>query len=305
MNRPDVGARKPELVVLIGPAGAGKSTWAAARYQPHQVHSLDGLRAVVADDECDQDATADARTILAAIVDARLSRRLTTVVDATSTSAADRAWLLALAARHQVPAAAVVFLAPLQVCLARQAGRPGPAPGRRWGRAVPAAVVRDQHAHTLDSLNTLRAEGFTRIVHVDVDQEEPMPDPGTPVPDTVLQAHNSYVDPAGWRWESDVRLTGPHRQPNTVVLVALAADHSHWMSQASADTPAARAEAWSRLEALLAADLAGRDGCRAGDPLTRDDDPARCRWCGIAVDAHELPADVGAGATYQAPRLCS
>lgn len=84
-----------------------------------------------------------------------------------------------------------------------------------------------------------------------------------------------------------------------MVLVALAPDHSHWMSQGSADDPAARAEAWSRLEAALATDLATRDGCRAGVPLTRDDDPDRCPWCGIAVDAHELPADVGAGATYQ------
>ncbi|WP_235437514.1 AAA family ATPase [Micromonospora sp. RV43] len=76
----------PQLVVLIGAAGAGKSTWAAARYRPSQVVSLDALRAVVADDECDQDATADAVALLMTIVNARLSRRLTTVVDATRPS---------------------------------------------------------------------------------------------------------------------------------------------------------------------------------------------------------------------------
>ncbi|MEU6077590.1 AAA family ATPase [Micromonospora sp. NPDC047074] len=119
-------------------------SWAAAHYRPHQVYSLDWLRAVVSDDECDQDATADALTLLTAILHTRLARRLTTVVDATSSSVANRAWLLALAAEHGVPAVAVVVTAPLDVCLARQAARPGPAPGRRWGRAVPITYV-DNH----------------------------------------------------------------------------------------------------------------------------------------------------------------
>lgn len=162
----DANTTAPQLVVLIGPAGAGKSTWAGAHYQPHQVHSLDQLRAVVSDDECDQDATADALVLLTAILHTRLARRLTTVVDATSTSVADRAWLLGIAAEHQVPAVAVTFTTPLEVCLARQAARPGPAPGRRWGRAVPAAAVTTQHADTHAALATLRAEGFTHVTEI-------------------------------------------------------------------------------------------------------------------------------------------
>ncbi|MBQ1076402.1 AAA family ATPase [Micromonospora sp. C31] len=162
----DANTTAPQLVVLIGPAGAGKSTWAAAHYQPHQVHSLDQLRAVVSDDECDQDATADALVLLPAILHTRLARRLTTVVDATSTSVADRAWLLGIAAEHQVPAVAVVVTTPLEVCLARQAARPGPAPGRRWGRAVPAAVVATQHADTRAALATLHTEGFTHVTEI-------------------------------------------------------------------------------------------------------------------------------------------
>ncbi|SCL21263.1 AAA family ATPase [Micromonospora aurantiaca (nom. illeg.)] len=160
------GAAGPELVVLIGAAGAGKSTWAAARYRMSQVVSLDALREVVADDENDQDATADAVALLLAIVDARLSRRLTTVVDATNGVAAERAELLAIADRHQVPAAAVVFGTALETCLARQRRRPVALPGRRWGRAVPDSVVRNQHQRTQDSLATLTAEGFARVVQV-------------------------------------------------------------------------------------------------------------------------------------------
>lgn len=156
----------PELVVLVGPSGAGKSTWAAARYRREQVHSLDGLRLLVADDECDQDATGDARTVLTAILDARLSRRLTTVVDATNAAPADRAWLLAIAGRHHMPATAVVFTTALQACLDRQAQRSGPATGRRWGRAVPADVVRAQHARVQASLTGLAAEGFARVTEI-------------------------------------------------------------------------------------------------------------------------------------------
>ncbi|WP_018256022.1 AAA family ATPase [Salinispora mooreana] len=157
----------PELVVLVGPAGAGKSTWAAARYRTSQVVSLGALREVVADDENDQDATADAVALLLAIVDARLSRQLTTVVDATNGVAAERAELLAIAARHQMPAIAVVIDTTLDRCLDRQRQRPGPLPGRRWGRAVPDSVVRNQHQRTVASLDTLTAEGFVQVRRVD------------------------------------------------------------------------------------------------------------------------------------------
>ncbi|MDG4761235.1 AAA family ATPase [Micromonospora sp. WMMD710] len=95
-----------------------------------------------------------------AIVNTRLSRRLTTVVDATNGVPAERAELLSAAVRHQVPAAAVVFGTPLETCLDRQRHRPVALPGRRWCRAVPDSVVRNQHQRTWDSLATLTAEGF-------------------------------------------------------------------------------------------------------------------------------------------------
>ncbi|RAO26101.1 Protein-serine/threonine phosphatase [Micromonospora noduli] len=110
--------------------------------------------------------TADAVALLLAIVDARLSRWLTTVVDATNGVAAERAELLAAAGRHQVPAAAVVFSTPLETCLARQRHRPLALPGRRWGRAVPDSVVRNQHQRTLASLATLTAEGFAQVLTI-------------------------------------------------------------------------------------------------------------------------------------------
>jgi predicted kinase len=165
------GVHAPALVLLIGAAGSGKSTLARAHYRPEQIVSLDALRGVVADDENDQDATADAVYLLHAIVAARLSRGLTTVVDATNGVPAERATLLTIAARHAVPGAAVVVDTDLDTCLARQHDRPGPAPGRRWGRAVPESVVRNQHARTRASLAALPGEGVTTIVHLQPSHE--------------------------------------------------------------------------------------------------------------------------------------
>ncbi|WP_368856912.1 AAA family ATPase [Micromonospora echinofusca] len=78
-------------MVLIGPPGAGKSTYAANRWETDRVLSLDQLRLVAAGNVYAPDATADLRTILRD--SSRPSRRSTTVVDATNTHAADREWL--------------------------------------------------------------------------------------------------------------------------------------------------------------------------------------------------------------------
>lgn len=153
----------PALVVLIGVAGSGKSTY-AARWPAQQVLSLDALRAAVADDECDQDATGDAAAVLHAIAAARLRRRLTTVIDATNVEAGVREHLVALATAHGMPAVAVVVLdVPLEVCRARNAARPGPRAGARWGRRVPDEVLVAQHEHLHASLPALRDEGFAEI----------------------------------------------------------------------------------------------------------------------------------------------
>lgn len=73
----------PALIVLIGAAGAGKSTWAST-WPDTQVLELDWFRALVSDDAGCQEATADAAFALQAVLEARLARRRTTVVDATS-----------------------------------------------------------------------------------------------------------------------------------------------------------------------------------------------------------------------------
>lgn len=154
------------LIVMIGAAGAGKSTLAAQGW-PGQVLSLDALRDLVSGDECDQDATADAVAVLHALVAARLRRKVTTVVDATNVTPAARRPLLDLASAHRAAAIAVVVDTPLPVALARNAARPGPRPGARWGRRVPDQAIHTQHRALRSSLPRLRAEGFTEIRRID------------------------------------------------------------------------------------------------------------------------------------------
>ena len=135
----------------VGPAGAGKSTWAAARFRATQVVSSDALRAVVADDPTDQGATGDAFRLLHAIVRARLKRGLTAVVDATNLTEGARRPLLAAAAAAGRPAVAVVFDVPLDICLARNASR--------TDRVVPDDVVRLHHAQLPAAIAGLRHAG--------------------------------------------------------------------------------------------------------------------------------------------------
>lgn len=155
------------LVVLVGPPGSGKSTLAGEIWEPDQVLSLDALRRVISGDECDQSATPDAVAALHALTAARLSRQLTTVIDATNVNARFREPLLAIARDHDVPATALVVSAPLAVCLARNSTRPGPQAGQRWGRRVPGDVIRAHHQMMTASLPALRAEGFAQVIVYD------------------------------------------------------------------------------------------------------------------------------------------
>jgi protein phosphatase len=145
------------LVVLIGPAGAGKTTFAHARFRPTEVVSSDACRALVADRESDLSATPDAFEVLRLVASLRLRRRRLTVVDAVSARPADRRSLLALALARDSAAVAVVLDLPEEVCVARDHARPGRTVGPRAIAAQRAAIQR--------SLPGLRDEGFA-AVHV-------------------------------------------------------------------------------------------------------------------------------------------
>ncbi|HEY8987503.1 MAG TPA: AAA family ATPase, partial [Candidatus Limnocylindrales bacterium] len=77
----EVGA--PWLVVLIGAAGAGKTTVARRLFAPDELLSSDELRAAVSGDAADQRATRPAFAILHRELGNRLAAGRLIVVDAT------------------------------------------------------------------------------------------------------------------------------------------------------------------------------------------------------------------------------
>jgi predicted kinase len=114
----------PSLVVLVGAAGAGKSTFAARHFAPGDVLSSDAFRAIVSGNEADQRGTRTAFSILHREVSRRLAAgRL--VVDATNVELHARRALLARAAFAEVPAVAIVLALPAAIVHARNAGRTG------------------------------------------------------------------------------------------------------------------------------------------------------------------------------------
>ncbi|MEP7379954.1 MAG: AAA family ATPase [Chloroflexota bacterium] len=145
----------PALVLLIGPAGAGKSTFAAAHFQPVEIVSSDHLRGLLSNDPADQSASAEAFRILVLMVSGRLKRRLTTVIDATSLLAANRSRYRAIAARHGVPVIAVAFDLPVATFFARNR--------ERSGRVVSEEVVERQVDQMVRALTSLPAEHYAAL----------------------------------------------------------------------------------------------------------------------------------------------
>ncbi|WP_380170159.1 polynucleotide kinase-phosphatase [Kineococcus sp. DHX-1] len=145
------------LVVLVGTSGSGKSTFARTHFLATEVLSSDVCRGLVADDENDQSATADAFDVLGFIAGKRLAAGRLTVVDATNVQPSARRSLVDLARSHDVLPVAVVLDVPLDVCAARNA--------ERTDRSFGAHVLRRQRADLQRGLKSLQREGF-RVVHV-------------------------------------------------------------------------------------------------------------------------------------------
>lgn len=146
------------LVVLCGPAGCGKSTWATRHFAPTQIVSSDACRALVSDDPVNQGATPHAFQLLKFVIHKRLDLRRLTVADATSLKRQDRKQLLSIARRFNFLAALVVFDIPLDLCLRRNSGR---------DRVVPRHAIDSQYALLQATLRTVDSEGFDSVYVLD------------------------------------------------------------------------------------------------------------------------------------------
>ncbi|WP_438494383.1 AAA family ATPase [Streptomyces asiaticus] len=138
----------------MGIPGCGKSTFAARCPASWRV-CLDEYRLAATDDMTDQTATPAAAQIQDLLLDARLARGRTTLVDSTNIHAHVRAGLLARARYWQRPIAAALLDVPLATAQYQNAER---------DRVVPGHVLSEMHAQ-LPTVDQLRSEGFT-VVHL-------------------------------------------------------------------------------------------------------------------------------------------
>ena len=193
----------PALLVLVGPAGSGKSHFALSRYRSAEIVSSDDLRAVVGSGPHDLSASDEAFALLERIVAARLARGLTTVVDTLGLDRDRRtAWLQAARAAG-LPAVAVVIDTPEAENRRRNLDRP---------YAVPASALATQRRRFRDVREEIDEEGWD-VVHV-VTPDGPSTDEPTtgiapPVSEDRVSSQGLEIvlqlsrfpwgeDPAGW-----------------------------------------------------------------------------------------------------------
>jgi predicted kinase len=152
----DVSERS--VVLLVGAAGSGKSTFARRHFPADAIISSDSFREAIAGDAADQRHNGPVFKALHRALEGRLAAGRLAVIDATNLTAAARREIRERARLTGTPVIAIVFDLPAEVVRRQNAARPG--------RHVPDAIV-ERHlarlAVTLDR-GTLEAEGYARVV---------------------------------------------------------------------------------------------------------------------------------------------
>jgi predicted kinase len=142
---------RPSLVVLVGAIGAGKTTWALRNFPSNEVVSLSTLRGAVGENDDDRKATGVAYELLERIIDVRLGRGLSVVVDTDGLDDGRRSRWLTVARASSVPTRAVLFTTDVETCLSRDARRPSP---------HPATIIRRQAARCTEMRPVLEHQGY-------------------------------------------------------------------------------------------------------------------------------------------------
>lgn len=157
-NTPHIDPAGPSIVVLVGLAGVGKSTWAKARYPGEQVCSSDAMRKLVSDSEAHQGATPQAWHMVKELVKMRLALGKRAVIDGTHVKPEDRRAWVKLARELDVPTQVVWFDLDVKESLERQQER---------ARKVPQRALERQLKDMGPRLESrLREEGWSAILRV-------------------------------------------------------------------------------------------------------------------------------------------
>jgi len=144
----------PCLIVLVGPSGAGKSTWAMGSFRETEIVSSDRLRGMVGVGEDDQQASKPAFSLLEQIVEERVGRKLTTVIDTLGYHQESRQRWVGLAHNAGIPAYAIIFDTPPEEVAERNSQR---------ARSVPKTVLTKQLSRMRAVIPELADDGFDQV----------------------------------------------------------------------------------------------------------------------------------------------
>ena len=107
------------LLVLCGPAGSGKSTFATQRFTATTIVSSDHCRAMICDDENNQQVNRDTFELFHLIIQKRLSLGRFTVADSTALQPDARRKLRDLSRQFGYFGCLLIFNTPPEICLER------------------------------------------------------------------------------------------------------------------------------------------------------------------------------------------
>lgn len=119
------------LLVLCGPAGSGKSTFAQSLVNHNtqkglratSIVSSDQCRALVSDDASNQQANRDAFDLFHYIIHKRMFQGRFTIADSTALQAEARHRMLGLARHHGYHTCIIVLNIPAETCIRQDLGR--------------------------------------------------------------------------------------------------------------------------------------------------------------------------------------
>ncbi len=145
----------PSLVILCGPAGSGKSTFARKHFRETVVVSSDRLRAMIADDESNMAVSGEAFDLMHQLIVARLRNGRLAVADSTAVATDARRELRQLGRRAGVPVVLIVFDISEAAAVKRNEARE-----RRVGRPV----IRRQWQQLQEALREIAREAYDEVV---------------------------------------------------------------------------------------------------------------------------------------------
>jgi predicted kinase len=148
------------LLVLCGPAGSGKSTFAEKRFIPTSIVSSDNCRAMICDDENNQQINRDTFDLFYYIIQKRMYLGRFTVADSTALRFDARRRLRVQSRHFGYYGCLLIFNTPPEICLARN---------RLRSRSVEEQVI-PYHAGLLQqTLIDAPSEGWEQVCVLGVD----------------------------------------------------------------------------------------------------------------------------------------